>query len=314
MEQSQQNTVQQNAVNKKTKTIIKSGHLIPEVALLFQKQEEAMNISSIHFSESFFKPAHLKTPRFKAFGIHLLISLIVSLSFIVFAINYWFPDQLLQLTGISDVFFILIGVDIIIGPILTLIVYNIKKKRLWLDLSFIALLQIGAFIYGAYAFYQAHPVYITFNVDRFTLVSARDASPEKAQYPEYHISKLSKPMLAYAESPTDTEERNELMMSVLFSGALDLNARPEYYKPYTENIEKIISRSWVANQLFVSASDQQRLMPFLTEKSIDELAFLPIEGKAAFMLYVLDKETAKPLGIIGIDPWDQLKKNDINEN
>lgn len=264
-----------------------------------------MNTSSIHFSDSQLDHHFFKAPRVKAFGIHLLVSLIVSLSFILFATSYWFPDKFLQLTGISDIFFILIAVDIIIGPILTLLVYNIKKKRLWLDLTFIALLQIGAFIYGAYAFYQAHPVYITFNVDRFTLVSARDASPEKAQYPEYKISKLSKPVLAFAESPENTEERNELMMSVLFNGALDLNARAEYYKPYADNIDKIIIKSWAAEQLFISASDKQKLEPFLSNKRIEELAFLPIEGKAAFMLYVLDKRTAQPLGIIDIDPWEQ---------
>jgi hypothetical protein len=269
-----------------------------------------MNISSIHFSEALLKSSFFKTPRLKAFGIHLLISLIVSLSFILFATSYWFPDKFLQLTGISDIFFILIAVDIIIGPILTLLVYNIKKKRLWLDLTFIALLQIGAFVYGAYAFYQAHPVYVTFNVDRFTLVSARDASPEKVQYPEYKISKLSKPVLAFAESPKDTQERNELMMSVLFNGALDLNARAEYYKPYANNIDKIISKSWAADQLFVSKNDKQKLEPFLHNKSIEELAFLPIEGKAGFMLYVLERKHAIPLGIIDLDPWDQLKKNE----
>ena len=78
-----------------------------------------------------------------------------------------------------------------------------NKKSLKFDLSVIAAIQLSALIYGAYALYQVHPVYITFNVDRFTLVSARDAEPEKAKYDEYKVSKFTTGNLAFAKMPDD---------------------------------------------------------------------------------------------------------------
>ncbi len=40
----------------------------------------------------------------------------------------------------------------------------------------------SALFYGAYSLFQIHPVYVTFNVDRFTIVTAKDAAPQKSWY------------------------------------------------------------------------------------------------------------------------------------
>lgn len=246
--------------------------------------------------------------KIKPFVIHLAISLIVSLSFLLFVITFWFPHNFLTLTGINHIALMIIGIDVILGPLLTFIVYNVKKKHLWLDITFIALLQASAFAYGAYTIYQGHPVYITFNADRFTLVSARDATPEKAKFKEYKISTFGKPKLAYAESPTNTEERNAFLFSVLFQNAPDLDSRVDYYKPYQANIDKILTKHLSADLLFQQDKHKEKLKPYLEKYQLDSLAFLPIQGKKSFMIYVLERKTAQPLGTIDLDPWEIQEK------
>ena len=189
---------------------------------------------------------------------------------------------------------------------LTYIVYKPNKKSLTFDLSVIAAIQLSAFFYGAYTVYQAHPVYITHTIDRFSLVSARDANPERAKFDEYKISKFGLPKLAYAESPKDYEQRNELMMSVVFQGALDLDARPEYYKPYENNIDNIVARSISPELLFNTLKHKEKLKPYLANYKQEDLAFLPLQGKAQSVVYVLERKSAQPLGVIDIDPWEQL--------
>lgn len=247
--------------------------------------------------------------KFKAFFIHLLSSITFISLFIMAIYFFWFPGEMMELTEIGKVLMILVAIDVIVGPLLTYVVYNPAKKSLKFDLSSIVLVQLIAFSYGAYTVYQAHPVYITYTVDRFSLVSARDANPEDAVYDQYKVSKLGSPVLAYAQSPDDPDERNELMMSVVLEGALDLDARAEYYRPYDEHINQITERSIDPELLFKAPEELAHLNQYLRENKLEELAFLPIQGKAQNgMIYVLDKATAMPLGIINLDPWDQVLK------
>ena len=256
-----------------------------------------------------YKEKKLMKNKLKAFFIHLLSSVTFISAFMLLIYFLWFPEEAMKLTGIIKIFMTLIAIDIIIGPLLTYIVYNPKKKSLKFDLSTIVVMQLAAFSYGAYTIYQAHPVYITYTVDRFSLVSARDANPQAAVFDEYKVSTLGKPVLAYAQSPDDPDKRNELLMSVVMEGALDLDARAEYYQPYKANINQIIQRSLDPELLFTTPVEREYLSIYLRKYTRDTLAFLPIQGKANSMVYVLEKATGNPLGMIDVDPWEKLSKS-----
>ena len=244
--------------------------------------------------------------KIKAFSVHFLLSIVLISSFFSFAILQWFPNSSLELSGIKDVLYIIIGADLLLGPALTFLVFNPVKKSLKFDLSAILVLQLSMFIFGVYTVYTAHPVYITFTVDRFTLVSARDASPNNAKFDEYKIPKYSKAVYAYVESPKTTEERNKLLFSSV-RGGLDLDALSEYYLPYKENITNIISKGWDVDKVFTTVEQKNQLSSFLQDNEIklNSIVFLPVQGKAKFMTYALDKKTAKPIHIFDIDPWDK---------
>lgn len=265
------------------------------------------DVKGSFFSQFFNK--ELLQKKIKAFSIHLVLSTLLISSFFLFAIYQWFPNSTLELSGIKQVLFIIIGADLVLGPALTFLVFNPAKKSLKFDLGAILVLQLSMFIFGVYTVYTAHPVYITFTVDRFTLVSARDASPEKAKFEEYKISKYSKAVYAYVESPKSRKARNDLLFNSV-QGGLDLDALSEYYLPFEENISNIISMEWNSEKIFVTAEQQELLHAFLKEKNLTlrEIAFLPAQGKAKFMTYAVDKKTAKPIGVFDIDPWASQEK------
>jgi len=52
-----------------------------------------------------------------------------------------------------------------LGPLLTLAVFDPKKKELKRDLSIILLIQLSALFYGIYTVSVARPAYIVFAVD-----------------------------------------------------------------------------------------------------------------------------------------------------
>ena len=51
----------------------------------------------------------------------------------------------------------LLAIDVIVGPLLSLLVYKEGKKTLKMDLSIIVLVQILAMSYGVYVIAQSRP-------------------------------------------------------------------------------------------------------------------------------------------------------------
>ncbi len=66
--------------------------------------------------------------KLKAAGIHLLISCGLAFSCFIVVFFVLYPSPLAQATGVGMVFLIMLGVDVVLGPMLTLIVY---KKSLY---------------------------------------------------------------------------------------------------------------------------------------------------------------------------------------
>ena len=111
--------------------------------------------------------------KFKAFTYHLLISSIII--GLIFAAFYWvwFPKDYLKAGAWGGLKIILL-VDIVLGPLLTFVVYNKKKKRLWLDLSVIALIQFAGLAYGLHITYQERPVISLLGTDGAYIFSASE--------------------------------------------------------------------------------------------------------------------------------------------
>ena len=95
--------------------------------------------------------------KIKAFLWHLSVSLLIALLAMLVVYGVWNPDPLYKATGITDIFLLMLAIDIILGPILTLIVYKKGKKTLKFDLCVIALLQMSALMFGLYKVYEGRP-------------------------------------------------------------------------------------------------------------------------------------------------------------
>jgi len=247
--------------------------------------------------------------KLKASLIHLSLSALLILILMGSVVFFLFPRLFISVTDFKEVASLIILIDLILGPLLTFVVFQPKKKTLMFDLSIIAAIQISALFYGVYALYQVHPVYVTFNVDRFTIISAKDAEPEKAKYDEYKVSKLSAGTLAFAEIPTDNKQYNDLLLSSALGGA-DLDQRVEYYKPYDDNISQIIARSLDPDVIFKTKDAKIKAQEFLSmhKRNLNSFAFIPLNSLKKGAIIVLNKETAEPVTTLNIDPWKLTQK------
>ena len=250
--------------------------------------------------------------KIKASLIHLSLSILLVALIIGSTLFFLFPKLFIDVTDFKEVASIIISVDLVLGPLLTFVVYNSQKakKLLYIDFSVIGVIQLSALLYGAYSLYQIHPVYVAFNVDRFTIVTAKDAEPEKALIDEFKVSKFTAGKLAFAKMPTDLEKQNDLLLATT-GGGEDLDKMEEYYEPIKDNISSIMVKSLKPQDLFKTETAKNKAKKFLSKQQdkINSYAFFPLNSEDKDAIIVLDKKTAQPITVINLDPWSLLADN-----
>lgn len=112
--------------------------------------------------------------RWKAFAIHLSISVCVFLALLMVILTVWYPGILFNIDGGFAGLRIVMGVDIVLGPILTLIVFKAGKPGLKFDLTCIALAQVACMAVGTWIVYSERPVAMILAYDTFYSLAAED--------------------------------------------------------------------------------------------------------------------------------------------
>src|SRR5690349_3518054 len=112
--------------------------------------------------------------RWKAASIHSLFSLIVAAALGWLLLGLWYPPPYFHAAGADELMLLLVGVDLAIGPLLTLIVFRSGKRGLRFDLTAIAVLQTAALIYGLSVVLKSRPIFLVSAMDHFVLVAANE--------------------------------------------------------------------------------------------------------------------------------------------
>ena len=86
--------------------------------------------------------------RFRAAGCHLGISLAIATLVLLVVYRYWYAGPLAAVAGVGTILVLLLAVDVSLGPIMTFMVFDRRKKSLPMDLALIGLVQLLALGYG----------------------------------------------------------------------------------------------------------------------------------------------------------------------
>lgn len=244
--------------------------------------------------------------RIHAFLIHLLFSALIACSVVLAAILIWYPGPLIDATGAKKIFLMVIGLDVCIGPILTLIIFNKKKKELARDLHVIFIIQVCALVYGIYTLTVARPVYLAFAVDRFEIVQANEITSESlTDVTNKRFKKLPryKAQWIAALLPEDPEERNDILFNAIDNNA-DLAQLPKYYHDYSKAVDEIKKRAKPIENLQEHNKDKAKRIQKLIEKyPSQKYGFLPMSGKISDLSIIVDLKTGEPIETIALKPW-----------
>jgi hypothetical protein len=237
---------------------------------------------------------HLDIPRrARAAGIHLLISGLVAALAAALVFGVWYPHIYRLVAGGRDLFLLITAVDVVLGPLLTFAVFNLKKGRPHLrrDLAVIGLIQLSALVYGLYTVHGARPIAMVFEVDRFRVVTASQVlvSELPKALPEYRQLPIFGPWLLGSRAPRREENNDAIFMAV--ESGIDRSQRPLFWQPYEQSIADVLSR---ARPLALLLSKRAELAPAvraeLKELKLDEnsVKFLPLIGRGGDWVVVID--------------------------
>ena len=242
------------------------------------------------------------TKRFKFFLNHLFISFLIALLVIVLVFFIWYPSPLAIAVGVTYIFLMLLIIDVILGPLLSLLVYKEGKKTLKFDLSTIILIQIAALCYGVFSIEQGRPAWLVYNVDRFELVRKNElinTNIQQAQ-PQFQQPSWFKPQYAATEFAKDTQQRNDEMFAEVFSG-ISIAQRPERYVELTEAKTQIQQRALplVELQQYNPKTDVEKTLAKYPKAD----AWLPLKANAVDMVVLVNKKSASIIKVVDLRPW-----------
>lgn len=233
---------------------------------------------------------------------HLSLSVVVGIIIGSIVFGMWYPAPFAAVIGVSSIFLMLLVIDVVIGPLLTFIVYKEGKKSLKFDLSFIVFLQITALCYGVITIAQGRPVWIVFNVDRFDVVQSYQLSPEhlaKAKE-EFKSSNWFGPEWVAAKKSSDADVNTDLMFESLAGGA-DLPQRPDLYVLYEQESNTVQRKAIHTDELknFNAFENVKRVLELYPHAD----AYLPLVSKNKNLVVLIQRDTAKIEGVVELSPW-----------
>jgi hypothetical protein len=182
---------------------------------------------------------------------HFLGSLLVAALAAVLVFLVWYPPPYGLLSGGRKLFLILVAVDVVCGPLLTLILFSPKKPRreIVTDMSLVVMIQLAALAFGMYTAYQARPLFLVHEVDRFRVVGlpdyqGHDVSQALEALPaSMRPTPTSGPVTVGVRPPATQEERQEVLFESVYGGR-DYAQRPEFYVPYDTAYQvKVLDRA-----------------------------------------------------------------------
>jgi hypothetical protein len=247
--------------------------------------------------------------KLKAAGIHSIVSLFVALSMAVLIFGLWYPDALSEMVSGIKLFMLIVLVELVLGPLMSLIIFNPSKpqKELILDYAVIAAVQLSALAYGLSSVVDSRPIFLVFVLDRIEVVSAIEVDSNELRAANISLPWFG-PKLICTERPQSSSERIALLESSL--KGKDIQFLPKYYRDCRpgEIKEKLYAKaSW-------TATTGKELSVFPERVQSQDFGWLPIvRGFVAWVMVYPQYDLSSPI-YFDVDPFPSTSNSQSSNN
>lgn len=242
-----------------------------------------------------------------AFGVHFVATALLAAAAAALIFGVWFPAPFNDMIGGTRLFELVVGCDLVLGPLMSLVIFNRAKSRreLITDYTVIALVQLAAMGYGVWVMAASRPAYVAFSKDRYEVVMAQDigdADLAEVRDPSYVRRPLFGPEFVTVRVP-DSQEQEVLFEELAGHGA---HERPRFYVPYEAGLEEIRKRGGAIGDLEKRHPEAKPLLAAaVAEAGVppERLRWLPMVARLGFFTALVDVETGKPVSYALFDPY-----------
>lgn len=241
-----------------------------------------MNLNSVRFKSAF-----------KATGIHFGLSLLIAavIAFLVF--TAWFPYPYRELAGGSELFMLVIAVDLVCGPLLTFVIYSPTKpkREMFTDITLVVAIQLVALCYGIWTVWQVRPLFVVQEADRLSIISrASLALNELDQLPiTLKPNFFGNPVIVSLRELTFTER--EKVIAEIKAKEHDASEHPSFYVTYDG--AKAYANGHSLNDLLRIQPELSKQIDSVksksTAKNLEQLRYLYVVGRN-YWLAIINSE------------------------
>ena len=224
---------------------------------------------------------------------HLLASALLAATLAAVIFQVWYRPPYDALAGGRLLFLLLVGVDVVCGPLLTLLLFTRSKtrKQLLTDAVMILALQATALAYGVSTAWNARPVYLVAEVDRFKVITWEEIhhADFSALPADLRPGVWKSPTLVALRPPASIEEKNKVLFESLQTGR-DYAERPEFYIPYNaQTATKVLERAREATALLTPYPHHRPWLEAYArahKRSLSDVRYLPVMAREDWVAIV----------------------------
>jgi hypothetical protein len=246
--------------------------------------------------------------RFRASGIHLILSLAVAAAAALLVFGIWYPSPYRDISGGRELFLLLVAVDVVIGPAITLAIFNRRKPwgELRRDLATVGVLQVAALGYGLWTVVVARPVHLVFELDRFRVVHAIEVPEELIGRQAAQVDPLPwlGPTMLAVRPFKSSDESFDATMGAL--NGLPVSARRDLWQPYEAAKPRVLQAAMPASQLktrFRERAGEIDAVLKAAGRSAEATSYLPLVGRKVFWTAFIDPVSADVVAFMALDPF-----------
>jgi len=237
--------------------------------------------------------------RWHAFLIHLGISLSIFGVLAYLVAKVWYPDFFFQTDGGWQGLRLLLGVDLVLGPLLTLVVFRAGKPGLRFDLTVIGILQSACLVAGVWIVHGERPLAIVYIDGSFYSVTAQSFKEVDEPVPDLSALPGPYPKWASVELPQDFAEQSTVRGNMLRAQRM-LSTLSDRYVPF--DVTQVDDReARPVEEIADQDRDSNALPMWLTEHggSVDDYRFFPFGGRYVYSYLGFDTKSHRFVGLLG---------------
>ncbi|MCB1649068.1 MAG: hypothetical protein H7A07_07715 [Pseudomonadales bacterium] len=234
--------------------------------------------------------------RWHAAALHFLCSLSVFALLLGVLLLAWYPSAYFSASGGWQGLRLVAAVDLVLGPLVTLIIFNPAKSRreLTLDVGVVVLIQLAAMLWGVRAVYEQRPVAVAFLDTSFYTVPAVSLTDQGVDLRELNRFGTSFPVFVYVEKPVAGEALQDFARR-LEQERIPPHEQADLYRPLGEHLSEVFRSSLSLEQIGQVAPGMRSEIEHVlagVNGSAEDFRYLALTSRYRNILLIFDLDGA----------------------